>query len=96
MPTWINKQELADMLSVGKRSIDYLVKTKKLPPPVRISDRVPLWDLDKVNALMEKNRKKAEAEAKEKEKADQAKKNDDDDDIGDEVPDVQDVEEDVS
>ena len=63
-PIWLNKAQLAEHLSLpDKRSIDYLLQQNKLPPPVRLSDRVPLWDMNVVDAWLSKRQIKAAEEA---------------------------------
>ena len=71
MAVWINKAQLAEYLSVNKRSIDYMLKIGKLPQPVRISERIPLWDLNEVEVFMdeEKKRKSKIDKTKAKERA---------------------------
>lgn len=58
MAIWINKDQLAEYLSVKKRSIDYMLKQGHLPYPVRISERVPLWDLNEIEAFMAAEKEK--------------------------------------
>jgi predicted DNA-binding transcriptional regulator AlpA len=49
-PRFVSVKQMAEMFAVHPRTIGAWVKAKRLPPPLRVSDRKQRWDLQQVLA----------------------------------------------
>lgn len=49
---YLTAQQVAEYLSVSRSTVNALVRAKKIPRPIRITDRVIRWDREAIDKML--------------------------------------------
>lgn len=51
-PRYLKAQEVADYLSIGRNTVDLLVKQGRLPEPISLTNKIKRWDRQQIDSLL--------------------------------------------